>query len=166
MRRPDGRELSNMCALRRVDGERAGPAALGILVPPGRRTFLILRPRALAWDLVLVAEAGGVFRDMSPLEAETAALRLHRALEAWSGTGGEGHLEEVADPAGAGVWVRARVGPYALLACPRRPGEPYRPETFADRDDARAAAAQLLAVLRPPPGVEQEYYVNTRQFGH
>jgi hypothetical protein len=31
-----------MCPLRRVEDDRAGPSALGILVPPGRRTFLIV----------------------------------------------------------------------------------------------------------------------------
>ena len=52
-----------MSVFRRVDDDRAGPAAMGILVPPGRRTFLILRPRALAWDLILLRRAeGSTFR--------------------------------------------------------------------------------------------------------
>jgi hypothetical protein len=155
----------SMCPLRRVEDVQAGPAAVGILVPPARRTFVILRPRTLAWDLVLLGTPdGSTFRDMSPLEAEMAAYRLYRALDAWSG-GGDGRLEEVASPQGRGFWLRAVVGPFALLACPRLPGQPYRPQDFGDARAARAAAAELLAVLRPPPGVEQECYLNTRHFG-
>ncbi len=37
-----------MGSFRRVEGEEAGPDALGILVPPGKRTFVILRPRLRA----------------------------------------------------------------------------------------------------------------------
>jgi hypothetical protein len=154
-----------MSSLRRVEGVRAGPDALGILVPPGRRTYLILRPRALAWDLVLLRQSeGATFWDMSPLEAETAALRLHRALEAW-GRGTEGRVEPLANPDEPGWQVRVHVGSFTLLTCPRVPGEPYRSEAFADRPAATAAAERLLSILHPPPGVEQEYYVNTRHFG-
>ncbi len=154
-----------MCPLRRVEDARAGPAALGILVPPGRRTFLILRPRSLAWDLVqLRAPEGRAFREMSQPEAKAAAHALAEALEAWAG-GGDGGIEEFANPEGGGFWLRVRAGAFALLACGRRPGQPYRPEAFPDADAARAAAASLAAVLCPPPGVEQEYYFNTRHFG-
>jgi hypothetical protein len=153
-----------MCALRRVEDGRAGPAALGILVPPGRRTFLILRPRALAWDLVLLrTPQGWDFRAMSHSEAQAAARDLCRALEAWA-AGGEGRLEEAASPEGPGFWLRARVGPFALLACPRLPGRPYQPHTFPDADAARAAARQLAPVLCPPAGVDQECYLNTCHF--
>jgi hypothetical protein len=154
-----------MCPLRRVEGDRAGPAALGILVPPARHTFLILRPRALAWDLVLLRAAEGkAFREMGHHEAQAAARGLSAALEAWAG-GGAGAVEEIANPEGAGFWLRARAGAFVLLACGRRPGQPYRPEEFPDADSARAAAAALTAVLCPSAGVEQEYYFNTRHFG-
>jgi hypothetical protein len=151
-------ELS-MCPLRRVDDDRAGPAALGVLVPPGRRTFLILRPRSLAWDLVLLRGAEGkAFRDMNRDEAQVVAGALLRALDKAGG-----HVEEVAHPDGR-LWLRARVGPYALLVCPRLPGQPYQPEAFPDAASARAAAAELAPILCPPPGVEQECYCNTRHF--
>jgi hypothetical protein len=151
-----------MCAFRRVEDERAGPAALGILVPPGRRTFVILRPRALAWDLLLLREADGtVFRDLSHDEAAMEAQRLYRGLEAWS-AGGPGAVETV--PAeGGGLWLRVRVAAFTLLACPRTPGQPYRPLVLTDAE-ALAAARGLAEVLCPPAGVEQELYFNGRHF--
>lgn len=154
-----------MCPLRRVEGDRAGPCALGLLVPPGPRTFLILRPRALAWDLVLLqGPEKGDFRVMSRAEAEAAARDLFGALEGWAGRSAAGGcLEDVSNPEG-GFFVRARVGPFVLLACPRRAGEPYRPAVFSDADAALEAAMQLRAVLCPARGVEQECYFNTRHF--
>ena len=63
-----------MCALRRVEGDRAGPDALGILVPPARRTFVILRPRALPWDLLLLRDPEAeAFRELGRDEAHAAA---------------------------------------------------------------------------------------------
>jgi hypothetical protein len=147
-----------MCPLRRVEADAAGPNALGVLVPPGRRTFLILRPRALAWDLVLLSPGEPAFLDLSPDEARPLVGRLVQALLEWN-AGGQGAVET------PGRRVQACVGPFRLLACPRRPGEPYRPLTLPDAAAAEAAARAVAAVLRPPPGVEQEYYLNTRHFG-
>jgi hypothetical protein len=142
-----------------VDDDLAGPAALGMLVPPGRRTFLILRPRSLAWDLVLLrGSEGEAFRDMNREEAQVVAGALFRALEKAGG-----RIEEVACPDG-GFWVRALIGSYTLLACPRLPGKPYQPEDFPDAAAARAATAELAPILCPPPDVEQECYFNTRHF--
>jgi hypothetical protein len=153
-----------MGAFRRVEDERAGPAALGILVPPGRRTFLILRPRSLAWDLLLVRPGdGGAFQDMSREEATVAAQRLYRALQAWA-AGGPGRVEAFAAPEGAGFRLRAVVAAFALLACPREPGQPYRPLVLSDGGAAREAARALAAALCPPEGVEQELYFNGRNF--
>jgi hypothetical protein len=152
-----------MPPFRRVEDRKAGPAALGVLAPPGRRTFLILRPRALPWDLLLLREADGdAFRDLGRDEAAAAAQGLILALDGWAG-GGPGGVEVV--PAADGVRVRVWAGAFALLLCPREPGRPYRPQAFIDADAARAAAAALTAVLCPPPGAEQELYFNTRHFG-
>jgi hypothetical protein len=153
-----------MCPLRRVDGDRAGPAALGILVPPGRRTFLILRPRSLPWDLLLLRPGmAPAFHDLPQLEATRLAHELSRALLGWDAGGGRIEQEPVSG--GEGYWLRVRVGSFSLLTCPRQPGQPYRPLVFTDTDAARTAAAQLAAILCPPPGVEQEMYFNTRHFG-
>jgi hypothetical protein len=149
-----------MCPLRRVDDAQAGPTALGILVPPGRRTFLILRPRALTWDLVLLRmPEGPAFRDMNPEEAQVVSSALWRALER-----GGGRLEEVGLPEGTGWWLRAHIGSYALLVCARLPGQAYEPLVFPDPPTARAAAEQLALILCPPPDIEQECYLNTRHF--
>jgi hypothetical protein len=152
-----------MGELRRVTDKRAGPKALGILVPPGRRTFLILRPRSLPWDLV-AARADGAFREMSREEADAAAADLARALDDCA-AGGPGAVDSVGAPDGRAYWLRVRVGAFALLACPRDPGRPYRPALFEGAEAARAAADQLAAVLCPPAGAPQELYFNTRHFG-
>jgi hypothetical protein len=154
-----------MSAFRRVEGREAGPAALGVLAPPGRRTHLILRPRALPWDLVLLRPAdASVFREMDRDEATATAEELVGALEAWAG-GALGSVETAAAPRGPGFWLHVRAGLFSLLLCPRAPGRPYEAERFADEDAARAAAADLTPILQPPPGAQQELYFNTRHFG-
>ena len=153
-----------MSAFRRVEGREAGPAALGVLAPPGRRTFLILRPRALPWDLVLLRPAHpSIFCEMDRDEAAAAAGEVARALEAWA-AGGPGRVETAEAPQGPGVWVRVHAGTFALLLCPRAPGQPYQALRFADAESARAAAAVIAPVLHPPPGAQQELYFNTRHF--
>src|SRR5262249_13245908 len=107
-----------MGAFRRVEGEQAGPAALGILVPPGRGTFLIVRPRALPWDLLWLRGDGPAFRELAHDEASAAAQALYATLRR-----GEARVAP-AQAAGEGFWLRVTVGPFTLLACPRTPGRP------------------------------------------
>jgi hypothetical protein len=156
-----------MPLFRVVAGDQAGPAALGILAPPGRRTVLILRPRSLAWDLVMVQGSRHgpttTFREFGREEAEAAAVVLHEALEQWH-DGGPGHVQPVPAAGGAGYLVRATVGVIPLLACVRLPGQPYRPEVFATLDEARQAADALRTVLCPDGDAEQELYFNHRHF--
>ncbi len=153
-----------MCPLRRVEDHRAGPSALGILVPPGRRTFVIVRPRSLAWDLLLLRPGSvNAFHDLPHAEADRLAHELLHSLRQWS-EGASGHVEEVACPAGDGFWVRVRVGPFSLLACGRQPGRPYQPLIFPDVEAALSAATQVRCVLRPPANKEQEVYLNTLHF--
>jgi hypothetical protein len=137
-------------------------------VPPGRRTLLIVRPRALAWDLVIVHSSRKTgpttsFREFGRDEALAASEGLYLALEAWT-AGGPGCVEAAAAPGGAGYVVRAEVGIFPLVACPREPGRPYRPLLFPDEDEAREAAATVAATLRPGAGAEREVYFNTRHF--
>jgi hypothetical protein len=153
-----------MCPLRRVEDHRAGSSALGILTPPGRRTFLILRPRSLAWDLLLLRpDSTHAFRELPRAEAQRLADELFKALRQWS-EGASGHVEEIACPEGHGYWLRVRVGSFALLLCARQPGQPYQPLVFPDDEAAFAAAAQLRGILRPPAHMEQEVYLNTTHF--
>ena len=157
-----------MATFRRVDGAEAGPDALGILVPPGRRTLVILRPRALDYDLVPLQPPtdDGLAPDFAEIdhkEAPGVSQRLYRALEAASASK-TGRVEAV--PAvGAGWWVRARAGAFTLLACLRVPGEAYQPAVLATGAEASALAARLAPILFPAPDDSQELYFNTRHFG-
>jgi hypothetical protein len=56
------------------------------------------------------------------------------------------------------------MGGFALVACAREPGQPYRPAVFAALEEARRAAASITGALRPAPGTVQEVYFNTRNF--
>ena len=154
-----------MSPFRRVEGRDAGPAALGVLAPPGRRTFLILRPACAAVGPACCCGQthGSLFHEMDREEATAAAGQLVRALEEWA-AGGPGRVETAAAPQGQGVWLRVHAGPFSLLLCPRAPGRPYEAQRFADDDAARAAAADLAPILHPPPGGRQELYFNTRHF--
>jgi hypothetical protein len=154
-----------MCPLRRVEGERAGPNALGILIPPGRRTFVILRPRALPWDLLL-ARSGedSTFRVMSHEEASITARQVAAALTAWT-QGGAGDIDVAAAEPAPGWRLRVRAGSYVLVVCGRQPGQAYQACVFAEQASAQEAAGRLRAVLCPPPGIEQELYFNIRHFG-
>jgi hypothetical protein len=153
-----------MCALRRVADKQAGPAALGLLVPPGRRTFLIVRPRSLTWDLLLVRSPNVLnFLDMTPAEATSASRDFYCALLDWT-VGGPGRLDALDAHPGPGYWLRACVGGFTLVVCPRRPGQPYQPLLFHDDASAHTAAHQLVAVLCPPAHVVQEVYFNTQHF--
>ncbi|HTU16698.1 MAG TPA: hypothetical protein VMG10_01440, partial [Gemmataceae bacterium] len=143
-----------MCPLRRVEDHRAGPSALGILTPPGRRTFLIVRPRSLSWDLLLLRpDATNTFRELPREQAQSLADELFQALRQWS-EGASGHVEEIPCPDGRGYWLRVRVGPFTLLVCGRQPGQPYQPFAFPDAETVFSAAAQLRNILRPPAQIE------------
>ena len=144
-----------MGTFRKVDAEQAGAEALGILIPPARRTFVILRPRGLPWDLLLCRGDEPVFREMGHDEASAAAQALYRALRDGA------TAEAVARP--DGCWLRVTAGPFELLACERRPGQPYAVLTYA-AGEAETAVESLRRVVCPPEGAEQELYFNVRFF--
>jgi len=156
-----------MAVFREVDPERAGPEALGILVPPGRCTLVIVRPRALDCDLIPVDPhgkmAGPTFWEVGRREAAALARKLHQALED-NASGGHGRVEAVASPSGDGYRVLAAVGPFTLIACDRRPGQPYRPRELAGVTEAQREAERIAAVLCPGPAGGHELYFNTRHF--
>src|ERR1041384_7486675 len=102
-----------MSAFRRVDAQRAGPSALGILVPPGRETLVIARPRGLDWDLLPARWSGDpatapVFCQFGRDAAATVARRFAQALEAHCQSG-TSPVETIGDSGGQRfqVWVRA-----------------------------------------------------------
>lgn len=131
---------------RLVEAECAGPSALGILVPPGRRTFVILRPRGLAVDLVLCRGEGDPRpRDLAHDEASAVAHALYRGLREGARVLANDHL-----------W--ATIAGLVLVACERRPGQPYAP--------LQTPTPELEAALRAVmcPEGEQETYFNVRHF--
>ncbi len=153
-----------MRLFRRVFADQAGPSALGILVPPGKSTTVIVRPRALEWDLLVARmpeneTAGVAFLEANRRQAGAVAQELADALE-----NGETSVQPVTAELEVGFWVAAEVKPFTLLACRRAPGQPYRPAMFSGFEEARDAAAAIAAVLCPNPGCEQEVYFNTRNF--
>lgn len=160
-----------MPAFRRVESTHAGPRALGILVPPGQRTFVILRPRAVEWDLLPVP-AGVAFG--SPLNAR--ALRfcdLGRDEAAGLARRVQSALAENAADGGTSLTPLAQAGGYLVgsvlagflwIVCRRSPGQPYRPFSFATREEAQRAADELSPFLCPAADANQEYYFNTQYF--
>lgn len=157
-----------MSSFRRVQGSEASPNALGILIPPGHRTLVILRPRALDVDLVLthsLADSPGVFRfrEIASIEGNLMARQVHRALEEWA-RGGPGMVEVVPLTEPRGWRVRVEIGALNWAVCPRVPGQPYRAMTFTAEDEALALAGQLAQVLGPSWEGDRQLYLNTHEF--
>ncbi|MBY0527285.1 MAG: hypothetical protein K2R98_28070 [Gemmataceae bacterium] len=157
-----------MPAFRTVDGSEAGPAAVGILVPPGRRTVVVLRPRSLDVDLLLVRRGpdgtpGTGFHEGGPGEAAVLAQGVSHALV--RSANGKARIETQQAAEGGGHWLRVGVGAFVLLVCPRLPGQAYRPLTFATIEETQPMAKALAAVLCPGPDANQELYLNTQFFG-
>ena len=109
--------MSRVAGMRRVFGNRAGPTAIGILVPPGARTAVVVRPRSLPWDLLVVELEDAVVRfcEFGRGEAEAIAEELGRALDA-----GDASASDVAGiapaPGAPGHCVRVEVGRFRLVA--------------------------------------------------
>ncbi len=155
-------------AFRRVDAGRAGASALGILVPPGEATLVIVRPRPLAWDLLPARWDGDcahppAFCTFGRDEAAAVARRLQTALEK-SVQAGSNPIESFGDvQAGCGqLWLRT--DEFVWIVCRRSPGQAYQPAIFTTREGLDQAAAQLRPFLWPAADGEQEYYFNTQLF--
>ncbi len=156
-----------MSSFRIVDARQAGPTAVGVLIPPGRRTVVVVRPRTLDLDLLLVyrgedGEPTAAFHEAGRAEAAMLAENLQRHL--LQSAGKRSCQTEVVPATGAdGFWVRAEVGAFLLIACRRIAGQPYRPAVFATREEAERVAAAAGAALNP--GEDAELYVNADFFG-
>jgi hypothetical protein len=138
------------------------------LLPPGRRTLVLLRPRSLNWDLVPVRpdETEGpqvLFWEVDREEGASLVSELYFGLEQWA-SGGLGRVEPLPAPGGKGYQVRAGVGRFVLIACDRVPGQPYKPALFDTVSAALTAAESIATVLRPSPSAIQEIYFNTENF--
>jgi len=156
-----------MPAFRRVDADRAGPRALGILVPQGEQTLVIVRPRPLAWDLLPARWNGDsgtapAFCRFTREEAAAAARRLHHFLETCVSDGGN-PIETFGDVQGRRFQVWLRGDEYFWILCRRAPGQAYQPIVFASQEEASQAALQLVAFLWPDRDANQELYFNTQR---
>lgn len=150
----------------RVELQHAGPNALGILVPPGPRTLVIVRPRALEWDLLPARWDGDVghapeFCTFTRDEAAGVARRLIEELQSRT----DNPLGTFGNPDGTCVQIWLRTKDLVWIVCRRQPGRGYEPMIFASQGAAVSAAESLAPIFWPPEGVIQHYYVNTQRFG-
>jgi len=153
-------------AFRRVDAQRAGPAALGILVPPGQRTLVIARPRGLDWDLLPARWDGDpatapVFCQFGRDEAAGVARRFHEALVA-AVLAGTNPVETIGAASGGKFQVWVRAGEFVWIACARAAGQSYQPLLFTSRAEAESAGRRLEPIFHPAPDAQQEFYFNTQ----
>jgi hypothetical protein len=149
----------------RIDAKYAGPHALGILVPQGARTLVIVRPRGLAWDLLPARWDGEChhppqFCTFSRDEAANAARRFAAALETFRAN----PLETFGDVQGGRLQIWLRTPEFVWIVCQRAPGEAYQPILFASPEEATQAAEKITPYIWPAPDVKQEYYFNTQNF--
>jgi hypothetical protein len=149
----------------RIDPQQAGPDALGILVPPGQRTLVIVRPRALEWDLLPARWDGEVehppaFCTFSRDEAAGVARQLILELQSSS----DNPLGTFGNVDGTSVQIWLRLKEFVWVVCRRQPGRGYEPMIFSSQHAAANAAELLTPVIWPPAGVVQQYYINTQRF--
>jgi hypothetical protein len=151
--------------LRRVFANRAGPNAIGLLIPPGPRTVVIMRPRSLPWDFLCIHSDTDTirFRESAREEAEAVAESLGEALEK-DGMGANDKIETMQAPGSPGWCLRIALGRFQLMACPRLSGESYRPMVWATVEEALEAASALRQSLYPDNGATREIYFNSRHF--
>lgn len=150
----------------RVDMKLAGEKALGILVPPGAKTFVIVRPRGLPWDLLPARWTGDPtqppqFCTFTRDDAARTARELVHALETASANG-TSLVQTFGNANAVQIWVRTEA--LVWIACRRTPGEPYRPMVFPSPEEARPQAEEIAAIVCPAADARQEYYVNTQSF--
>ena len=152
----------------RIDAKQAGARSLGILVPHGAKTLVIVRPRALPWDLLPATWQGDCgtppqFCVFTRDEAALVARRLVTALEAAVKTGGN-PLETFGDAQTGRLQIWLRTDEYVWIVCRRAPGFAYQPMIFASQEEAIREAEKVAAYVWPAPDVSQEYYFNTQNF--
>jgi hypothetical protein len=151
-----------------VEGNSAGPDALGILIPPGNPTLVILRPRALNVDLLLIRQLengsrGSRFWEIDRKDAREMGFQVHRALEAWAAEG-NGEIVVVRLPGSEGCRIRVYMGTLTWLVCGRLPGQPYQAKDFTNEKEARNTVLWLAENLCPVTSDGRELYFNFHHF--
>ena len=157
-----------MPTFQQVEPRHAGANALGILIPPGQRTVVILRPRGLDWDLLPARwegepSAAPLFSQFAQTEAGRVARRLQAALEQ-AVAEAKNPVETFGDSLARKFQVWVHTAEYVWIVCRRLPGRPYEPLVFTARGDAESAGRRLQPFFFPAPDANQEYYFNTMNF--
>ena len=150
----------------RVDQKQASPNAIGILIPHGVKTLVIVRPRSLTWDLLPArwdqdTNHAPQFSLFTRDEAASVARGLVKSLEA-AVTQGSNPVQTFGAAQGERrqIWVRTEL--FVWIACRRAPGEAYQPMLFASSEDAIREGEKLAEVIWPAIDKRQEYYFNTQ----
>ena len=146
----------------RVDLQHANATALGILVPHGTRTLVILRPRAVTFDLLAAqwngdADDAPEFCTFARDDAVHVARRLIEELKAATNP-----IQTFGVRGSFQVWLRLRE--FVWIVCRRAPGEAYQPILFGTQEQAVIEAEKLTPFVQPPAGAVQQYYFNTQNF--
>jgi hypothetical protein len=147
----------------RVEPQHAGPGALGILIPQGARTLVIVRPRALEWDL-LPARWDGVASHAPQLclfSRDDAALVARRFIKA--AEQGIAPVESFGNAERNCVQLWLRADEFLWIVCKRVQGNAYQPMIFMSMEAATRAAEAVDAIFRPE--TVQQYYFNTQNCG-
>jgi hypothetical protein len=157
-----------MSAFCRVEPQHAGPGALGILVPPGTRTLVIVRPRSVDFDLLPARWDGAAscppeFCLFEREQAAQVARRFQAALEEAVRLR-VNPVETLGDSAGRSFQVWVRAAGLFWIPCQRSLGRAYRPLVFESQDAARTAGETLARIVWPAAEAGQEYYFNTQRF--
>lgn len=152
--------------LRHVDFREASPRALGILIPPGARTVVVVRPRHLDWDLLPVRWNNDpatcpAFCTFARDEAATIARGLAKFLQACD-LGRTSPVQTLGKASACQVWVKT--DSIHWLLCRRVPGRTYEPAIFPDLEQAQQAAMTVEKLVFPGPERVQDYYFNTQSF--
>ncbi|MSQ96305.1 MAG: hypothetical protein EXR98_17375 [Gemmataceae bacterium] len=152
----------------RVDPQHAGSSALGILVPHGVKTLVIVRPRTLAFDLLPARWDGDTshapeFCAFTRDEAAGVAMRLIAGLEA-AVAAGVNPVQTFGGLQLACLQIWLRMDEFVWIVCARTPGQAYRPMTFATQEEATRDAEKLAVFVWPAAETRQEYYFNTQSF--
>lgn len=150
----------------RVDPKHAGPRALGILVPHGATTLVVLRPRALSWDLLPARWDGDAgqppqFCQFPREEAAGIARRLIPSLET-AVTQGNNPVQTFGNGTQFQIWLRTEE--LVWIVCRRALGQSYQPLILPDQDEATREGEKIAAIVWPLPESRQEYYFNTQNF--
>lgn len=153
-----------MSIFSRVDPTVAGPNALGVLIPPGRMTIVVLRPKGLMWDLLPARWEGEASRpprfcQFPREEAPSIARGLVQFLED-AVAKKLNPLETFGNGRTIQIWLRAPE--LFWILCRRLPGEAYSPAVFPTLTEAEAVGEQVARFVWPPG--EQEIYFNTQKF--